>query len=94
MGLLLALPRQAAPNKVLILDVTLGYLPQILKAVPVPLEVFQLLYPKSVSHANTSALAAAETGSKLRMTAGADVLTLKAVRISVLDQCLNVYANT
>ena len=51
MRLLLALPRKAAPDKVLILDVTLCYLPQILKAVPVPLEVFQLLYPWiSVTH--------------------------------------------
>ncbi len=49
--LLLALPRKAAPSKVLMLDVTLGYLPQILKAVPVPLEVFQLLHPRiSVTH--------------------------------------------
>ncbi len=51
MRLLLALPRKAAPSKVLILDVTLCYLPQVLKAVPVPLEVFQLLYPRiSVTH--------------------------------------------
>jgi len=66
MRLLLALPRKATPNKVLILDITLCYLPQILKAVPVPLEVFQLLYPIRISITHSYRCPAMRAGSNVK----------------------------
>ena len=41
--LLLPLTRNAALHKIVVLDVSFGHLPQILKAVAIPLEVLQLL---------------------------------------------------